>query len=164
MSDKIQVPLEFHNRHHVEVFAHFLRREARERPDAGLDFVAEQVEAALPPEYVRGEPYRIQCKGDDPAALPPVGFWDGSAFIVPTFTPGSVGGYRRALADDVTKVEPLRVLADDEIAVKRPSPGDFNATDVRIAARRLRENAAYTYIPAWMETHLADALDAEATS
>ena len=160
MSDKIQVPLEFHNRHHVEVFAHFLRREARERPDAGLDFVAEQVEAALPPEYVRGEPYRIQCKGDDPAALPPVGFWDGSAFIVPTFTPGSVGGYRRALADDVTKVEPLRVLADDEAVVDAEVLASLASTWLQSANTRADITARYGPL-----AHRLDQItvDAEAT-
>ena len=120
---------------------------------------ADAIRAALPPEYVRGGLYRVQCHGDDPLIEPPVGFWDGDAFLLPTATtPHTRAGYARVQRESVRRVEPLRVLADDEIAVKR---GRSDSTANYHAVARNARSGGFD-LAAAVVARYADALDAEA--
>ena len=104
---------------------------------------------ALPPEYVRGALYRVDGL---------VGFFDGLAFVLADDTRGnSIAAYSRREPHQVTKVEPIRALADDQIAVTLPKNEfgrlGFDANDIRLWARRAREDTM---------RHTANALDAYA--
>ena len=111
--------------------------------DNGDQYCAKQIREALPPEYPEGTvawvtdgTYRYLadfCKGK----------WRAGGTVVLHRTP--------------IKVEPFRVLADDEIAVKRPEvTGDAMAG----AAERLADLTGFTIIPEWLK-YVAQRLYAE---
>lgn len=117
---------------------------------AGFDSdIAKAIKAALPPEYAEGTvawvtrrtrpgvtERRLCVRAEDAARY-------GGWYLDPS--------KRVWFSDDsVEKVEPLRVLADDEIAVKR---GDIDA-------RHIRGDLEADAVGAWLLS-VADALEAE---
>ena len=138
MSDTIQVELP------KEVARRFLRDVTG--TDVWLKDVRAAVESALPPEYPEGTVADLVW---DDGARRRV-WWTGEfwSYLGSNDNPGWEEGYR---------VEPLRVLADDEIAVKR-SKNDF-AADYRAVARNARQGGFY--MAAATADRYADALDAE---
>ena len=110
--------------------------------------LAEKIRAALPPEYPAGTVAWVSTKAFTLRQLSIFedGKWrttEGSAISFP--------------AESITKVEPLRVLADDEIAVKRPLvTGDAMAG----AAERLADLTGFIIIPEWLK-YVAQRLYAE---
>ena len=120
---------------------------------ASIRPVVESVRAALPPEHPEGTvAWVTQAHGHTRwLAIFRYGQWhDGEG-------PNAGEGLF-----DVVKVEPLRVLADDEIAVKRQF-GIFKVTpgDLRRAAKWLRDTKGWEVTPEFID-RIADALDAEA--
>ncbi|HEY9494677.1 MAG TPA: hypothetical protein VIR15_07485 [Intrasporangium sp.] len=118
--------------------------------------VREKIRAALPPEYPEGTVAWVTYD-DDVRYL--------GCRVDGGWTHSSEG------ADDlldrwVKKVEPLRVLADDEVAVKvtrDPFDRGFSSTDVRIAADLVESQLGLSLTANGIRA-FADALDAEATS
>ena len=120
----------------------------------GYRFPAEiraKFEAALPPEYPEGTVAWVTTsheRRDTPDRTILCAFRDGQ---------WRIGDTKVVPVGDVHKVEPLRVLANDEIAVKRRG---WTASEVNI--RYLRESAhALPNSSAQVLDDFADALDAE---
>jgi hypothetical protein len=108
--------------------------------------------AALPPEYVRGALYRVDGRP---------GFFDGCRFVCASekMSDNHTAGYFCLEPDQVRSVEPLRVLADDEIAVKRLDSDRDAGTWRDIADCVVRDG---NHTRAALCHAYADALDAEA--
>ena len=152
MSDKkIQVELD-------EAEARRFLGQLNPKGDVWLNPVRRAIEAVLPPEHPEGTiawihwPGSLDGKG---LAVRINGQWAGAVY-------SNGEGYSHWDAEGA-KVEPLRVLADDEIAVKRPRWLDPDTLE--ISAEDFRKHAE---LGGWVQQQaclaFADALDAEATS
>ena len=125
-------------------------------PDRVVTPIRDKVYAALLPEYPEGTVAFITVgdRGAQWIAVRRDGTWRSRMS-------GDVTWDDR----EVTKVEPLRVLADDEVAVKvarTATERGFASEDVRIMAREA-DGRELTCTAAGLRA-FADALDAEATS
>ena len=153
MSDK-KIRVELTEAEAREVLAH-LREE--DEACSRVDSVAEKISAALPPEYPEGQMAWVTDFCKKPGRTLSIrrgGVWASQVRE-------SDGKVERWLNDhEVTKVEPLRVLADDEIAVKRPH---FIPDALRGAIERLEDCSGFVSVPNWLHD-VADALDAKAKS
>ena len=121
----------------------------------GSDFtrIYEAAEAALPPEWEEGTVAWVTNRTGRCIARR-----EGNEWATDWSNDGS--STRTATDAEVTEVEPLRVLGDDEVGIRRPDPLDFNARDVRGIAARLRSDRGLSVFPDWLE-EFADALEAE---
>ena len=143
MSDrKIQVEL-------TEVEARAL---AGDGSNADWTTGAEKIRAALPPEYPEGTIAWVTLPfGDRCVAVRFDGKWRT--------------GTGQPFYTTVTNVEPLRVLADDEIAVKRVKYLTGHVSEPAAATfREYAEGKGSGYVYGQLAANYADALDAEATS
>lgn len=108
---------------------------------------ADKIRAALPPEYAEGTVARV--------TLGHLTFFaerKGGEWVAANGTP---------FHGAPSKVEPLRVLADDELAVNLGSGLDrVTAEDLTRAAKWLRKEKGWINTPAFLE-RTADRLDAE---
>ena len=123
-------------------------------PDRVVVPIRDKVYAALPPEYPEGTIAWVTRANERTRWL--------AIFSYGQWHDGEGPNVGEALFD-VTKVEPLRVLADDEIAVKRQF-GVFKATpaeDLRRAAKWLRDTKGWETTSEFID-RIAVALDAEA--
>ena len=150
MSDTIQVELT------KDVARKFLREVSLDR-DIWLEDVRAAVESALPPEYPEGTVTWVThrtIKTYRRLAHMHNGRW--------TFDHDETGVDHSLAAGDILKVEPLRVLADDEIAVKRVRYLDGSAKEPRARVfREHAEGAGAGYVHGQLAHAYADALEAE---
>ena len=141
MSDKkIQVEL-------TEEDARRFLGQLNPKGDVWLNPVRWAIEAALPPEYPEGTVAWVTAgsgRARHKAYLRRGQWW-------------TMSGDNSSDLQPIWKVEPLRVLADDEIAVKHPG-----SIYLRPAADIL-ERRNFVTTADWVRS-VADALDAEATS
>lgn len=113
--------------------------------------VRDRLKAALPPEWEEGQMAVVRYWGADEDDLRRVfAKWHNGEW---TFANGLSSN---ELRNNVTNVEPIRVLKDDEVAVKRPN---LNSNSLRSVAS-LAKNEYYWETAAWLES-VAGILEAE---
>jgi hypothetical protein len=120
----------------------------------GYEAMQEIIAAALPPEWAEGTLARVHYGTAD----------DGRPAFV-TFAEWRGGEWKHAnglgsheLRHFVTKVEPIRTLPADRIAVPRP-PDDWDVPSLRHEARNQRDRHNRN-LAGWLES-VADALEAD---
>lgn len=140
MTDKITVELD------RELAERFIKRTANY--DGPFALIRNLLRAALPPEWEEGAFAKVWFDGED----------DTDKHVV--FAQWVNGEWRHAnglgsfeLRNNVTKVEPIRVLKDDEVAVRQPPihPDDFRR------AASILEDAYFLGLAGWLREYAAEA-------